>query len=75
MSDFQIENGVLVKYTGNGGDVVIPDGVTSIGNEAFYEYSSLTSVTLPDSLTSIGDSAFYNCSRLTSITMNCTSSK
>ena len=31
MSDFQIENGVLVKYTGNGGDVVIPEGVTSIG--------------------------------------------
>ena len=27
-NDFEIENGVLVKYTGAGGDVVIPDGVT-----------------------------------------------
>ena len=69
MSDFQIENGVLVKYTGNGGDVVVPEGVTSIGNEAFYECSSLTSVTLPDSLTSIGDSAFRECSSLTSVTI------
>lgn len=34
-NDFEIENGVLVKYTGAGGDVVIPDGVTSIGNGAF----------------------------------------
>lgn len=31
MSDFQIENGELVEYTGKGGDVVIPDSVTSIG--------------------------------------------
>lgn len=29
-SEFVIENGVLVEYTGNGGDVVIPDGVTTI---------------------------------------------
>lgn len=36
MSDFQIENGVLVKYTGNGGDVVIPEGVTSIGGKSVH---------------------------------------
>ena len=30
-SDFQIVNGVLTKYTGPGGDVVVPEGVTSIG--------------------------------------------
>ncbi len=67
--DFDIENGVLKKYNGNGGDVVIPDSVTSIGNWAFYGCSSLTSVTIPDSVTSIGSNAFYGCSSLTSITI------
>ena len=68
-SDFIIENGVLKKYKGPGGDVVVPEGVTSIGYGAFWGCSSLTSVTIPDSVTSIGDSAFTYCSRLTSVTI------
>ena len=47
----------------------IPDGVTSIGDEAFYRRTSLESVTIPDSVTSIGDYAFYVCFGLTSITI------
>lgn len=43
--------------------------VTSIGNEAFYNCSSLTSVTIPARVTSIGNSAFEDCSNLTSITI------
>jgi len=49
--------------------VVIKDGVTSIGNHAFYGCKNLTSVTTPNSVTSIGSYAFYNCPVLTSVTI------
>ena len=48
-------------------EVVIPNTITSIGDEAFYGCSSLASVTIPESVTSIGKSAFYNCRSLTSV--------
>ena len=67
MSDFRIENGELVEYTGKGGDVVIPDSVTSIGEKAFYDCHRLTSISIPDSVTSIGDGAFEGCRNLTII--------
>ena len=50
-------------------NTVIGNSVTSIGNYAFYECSSLTSVTIPNSVTSIGSYAFYECSGLTSVTI------
>lgn len=42
MRDFVIENGVLKEYQGNGGDVVIPAGVTEIGAVAFSMCKNLT---------------------------------
>mgnify|MGYP000263093051 CR=1 FL=1 len=68
-SDFIIENGVLTKYVGPGGDVTVPEGVTSIGANAFEWCRSLTSIALSNSVTSIGERAFLLCSRLTSITI------
>ena len=41
--------------------------VTSIGEQAFYSYPYLTSVTIPNSVTSIGDEAFSGCNALTSV--------
>ena len=70
ISDFEItKNGVLVKYNGPGGDVVIPSNVTEIGAQAFKYCDSITSITIPDSVTSIGDWAFAYCHGLTSITI------
>ena len=63
------------EYTGN---VVIPEtvtyndvtyNVTTIGMDAFYNCSGLTSVTIGNSVTSIGKEAFYRCSGLTSVTI------
>ena len=66
-SDFEIEHGVLKKYGGPGGDVVIPEDVTAIAKEAFDGCDTITSVILPEKITTIGDAAFRNCSKLKTI--------
>ena len=66
-SDFIIENGVLKKYTGPGGDVVIPEGVTRIGTGAFRECGSLASVRIPTGVRYVGAQAFSYCTGLTEV--------
>ena len=56
-------NGVLQK------NIAIPNNVTSIGNWAFKNCGSLTSVTIPNSVTNIGNYAFQLCKGLTSVTI------
>ena len=78
--DFVIENGVLIKYIGAGGDVVIPVGVAEIAASAFNPYldgiaikhydgrKNIKSVVIPEGVVKIGKSAFANCENLKTIT-------
>jgi BspA type Leucine rich repeat region (6 copies) len=74
---YTIVNGsiTITSYTGPGGDVNIPSTiiglpVTSIGDDAFDDITSLTSVTIPNSVTNIAIDAFDSCTNLTAITVN-----
>ncbi len=51
------------------GSYVVPDGVTNIGDYAFYYCTSLTNITIPDSVIRLGNSALSACSSLPDITI------
>ena len=61
--------GILISCLNHSSSITIPSSVTSIGDRAFRECSSLHSVTIPSSVTSIGESAFLECSSLYSVTI------
>ena len=67
INDFIIEDGVLKEYKGEDVNVVIPDGVTSIGNGAFYMCTNIVTVSMGDFVKIIGDDAFSLCSALASV--------
>lgn len=70
-ADFEIDDhGVLVKYNGTDRVVILPDGITEIGEQAFFGCCSLTNITIPKNVTSIGEDAFYGCSNLTNVTVS-----
>ena len=68
---FNSEKTVLLTYPAGkkGANYNIPNSVTSIGQDAFYECRGLTSITIGAGVTTIGKEAFHGCSRLMSITI------
>ena len=72
INDYRDEEGKLPPWHADHNsikEVIVENGVTEIGYYAFYQLSSLTSVSLPDSLTTISMSAFEDCTGLVSVTI------
>jgi len=67
--DFQTTGTVLTEYKGKSSNVIIPNGVTRIGESAFYRCIPLVSVIIPNTVTSIGGGAFFGCANLSSVTI------
>ena len=66
-NDFEIRAGVLLKYNGAEDDVIVPDNVTIISNEAFIGCVGLRSIEIPESVDVIEEFAFAGCSRLINV--------
>lgn len=76
--EFPTLNGTLYAYNGNGGSIVVPNGVTKIAcqfEEAFAKQSNITSITIPEGVTEICGSAFMSCVSLKSVTLPSTLEK
>ena len=66
--DFIISGDHITGYNGDGGDVVIPDGIIGIDDSAFMQNDNITNLVIPDGCTKIGMSAFSYCSGLKTVT-------
>lgn len=66
-NDFAIVDDVLIQYLGVEENVIIPYGITEIGDYAFYKKYSLVNVSIPETVRKIGDYAFSDCINLTNV--------
>jgi len=69
-SELLIDNGVVIAYGGSEASLVIPEGVTAIGDYAFCGNTALESIIIPSSVNSVGLYSFYGCTSLESVIFN-----
>ncbi len=62
-----VGDGILLGYRGGNSIVAIPEGIKTIGADAFAGHSGITKIILPDSVEVIGEGAFADCGNLTDI--------
>ena len=60
---------ILTAYNGNAKAIILPDGITGIGEDAFFNNDTITSVVIPEGVEEIGDGAFWMCENLKSISL------
>ena len=65
--EFELRDGKLISCSTFEADVVLPDGITEIGDCAFRLCPNLRAIRIPDSVTKLGKSPFQGCHSLTSI--------
>lgn len=65
VNNFYVNNSLITS-------LVVPDGVTKIGEKVFSNFKGITSITIPQSVTDIGSSAFFACVNVTEINYNAT---
>lgn len=65
--DFLIISSILIKYKGSDKNVTVPDGIISIGREAFYQAQNIEKVILPSGLKTIGEDAFSSIKTLQTV--------
>ena len=68
-SDCEISSGKLIKYNGGAKDIILPDGISVIGGDAFHGNEDITSVVIPEGVKTIESYAFNNCSNLENVTL------
>ena len=68
IGNYLIKNGILIKYAGNGDEIVsIPEGITVIDSMAFIGHSEIKKIIIPNSVTSISPYAFVSCTSLKTV--------
>lgn len=70
INEFRIEDNMIMEYYGDGGNLVIPDGVKDIFFEVFCGNSSITSVTIPGTIIELTPFAFERCETIKIATLN-----